>query len=737
MTTNVKPEIGSLEEALKIYFGYDSFRSNQKQIIENILNKKNTLVIMPTGAGKSLCYQLPAILMEGMTIVVSPLIALMKNQVDQLKARDIKAEFLNSSLPKKVYKEITQKVKNGEVKLLYVAPETLVKDSFLEIVSNIHISFVAIDEAHCISEWGHDFRPEYRSIRKAVNRIRKDIPIIALTATATPKVQLDIVKNLEIEDATVFRSSFNRPNLFYEVRPKVRAEEQIVRHIKKNPKSSGIVYCLSRKKVEEIAKLLNDNGIKAVPYHAGLDSATRSKHQDMFLNEDVQVVVATIAFGMGIDKPDVRFVIHYDIPKSIESYYQETGRAGRDSKFSHCILFYDYNDLRKLEKFLKDKPLSEREAAQHLLFEMAIFCESAVCRRKQIIHYFGEKFDEKDCNCMCDNCKYPKEKFDATEAVKLALQTIHLTGEKFDMRHLIRILLGRGSSDKVKLFGHDKLPVFGKGKNYEEYEWKSIYTQLLIYDYIVKDIEDYGILKLSEKGRKFLENPHPIKLYKVYDYSKFIEGKTSFLNKTEKIDESFKAYDEVLYTKLMKLRKKIAEQKGLPPYVIFLEESIEEMAIRYPTTEKELTQIKGVGTGKARKFGQPFLKLIREYIEENEIEKPEFFQLKSFNNKGKLKSNIIKLIDRKTPLDQIAELNNLEFSELLDIIEKMVFEGIKIDIDYYINEYLDEEEQEELIDFFASSEEDNLEEAYEEFGEDYDEDLIRLMRLKFYSDQAN
>ncbi len=734
MTTKVKNDIQSLEDALKFYFGYDSFRSNQKEIIENILQGKNTVVIMPTGAGKSLCYQLPTVLLDGMAIVVSPLIALMKNQVDQLKARDIPAEFLNSSLPKKVYRDIVKKVQNGEVKLLYVAPETLVKETFLDIVDGIHISFVAVDEAHCISEWGHDFRPEYRAIRKAVDRIRKDIPIIALTATATPKVQLDIIRNLEIEDATVFRSSFNRPNLFYEVRPKVRAEEQIVRHIKQNPGASGIVYCLSRKKVEEIARLLVNNGIKAVPYHAGLDAATRTKHQDMFLNEDVQVVVATIAFGMGIDKPDVRFVIHYDIPKSIESYYQETGRAGRDSKFSHCILFYDYNDLRKLEKFLKDKPLSEREAAQHLLFEMAIFCESAVCRRKQVIHYFGEEFDEADCNNMCDNCKHPKEKFDATELVKLALKTVQLVDEKFDMKHLIRILLGRATSEKIKLFNHHKLEVFGKGKDYEEHEWKSVYTQLIIYNFLVKDIEDYGILKLSDKGKEFLKNPYKVELYKTYEHSKLINQKDSIFNKVE---DNFKTYDEVLYNKLIKLRKRIADQYKLPPYVIFLEESIEQMAIKYPTTQQELVQIKGVGVGKAKKFGKPFLNLIREYVEENEIEKTEFFQMKGPNQKGKLKSDIIKLIDRKTPLEQIAEIQNMEFDDLLDFIEKMVFEGIKLDISYYIDEFLDLEEQEEMIDFFSEGETDNLEEAYEVFGEDYEEELIRLMRIKFYSDKAN
>ncbi len=735
MELNTQGKVMDLNAALKYYFGYDNFRGTQKEVIENILSGKSTVVIMPTGAGKSLCYQLPAILTDGMAIIVSPLIALMKNQVDQLKARDIAAEFLNSSLPKRTYREVLEKIRNNEVKILYLAPETLVKDAFLETIQNTPISFVAVDEAHCISEWGHDFRPEYREIRKAVDRIRPNIPIMALTATATPKVQLDIIRNLRIEDATVFKSSFNRPNLYYEIRPKVKPEEQIVRYIKEHPDASGIVYCLARKKVEQIARLLTENGIKAVPYHAGLDTATRSKHQDMFLNEDINVVVATIAFGMGIDKPDVRFVIHYDIPKSIESYYQETGRAGRDSKPSDCILFYDYNDLRKLEKFLKDKPLSEREAAQHLLFEMAIFCESAVCRRKQIIHYFGEEFDEKDCNNMCDNCRHPKEKYPAQKYVLLALQAVEAVGERFDMKHLIRVLLGKKGSDKIKLHKHHNLEVFGKGQDLSELEWKSVFTQLLIYGYLQKDIEDYGILKLTPKGKDFIQSPHDIELFKVYDYSKELEESKSLLSFAPK--EDFKGYDEVLYAKLMKLRKKIAKQLELPPYVVFLEESIEEMAMKYPTSLTELTKIKGVGMGKAKKFGEKFVKLIQEHVEENDIVKPTLFRMKNSNSKSKLKIDIIKMIDRRVPLDEIAEVNRLDFEELLDIIEKIVYAGSKINIDYFIEEELDEDDVEEIWDYFENSETDDLEEAIEELGDEFEEEIIRLVRIKFYSDNAN
>ncbi len=735
MELNTQGRVMDLNAALKFYFGYETFRGTQKEVIENVLNGNSSVVIMPTGAGKSLCYQLPAIITDGMTIVVSPLIALMKNQVDQLKARDISAEFLNSSLPKRVYREVLERIKNNEIKILYLAPETLVKDAFLETLHNTPVSFVAVDEAHCISEWGHDFRPEYREIRKAINKIRSDIPVMALTATATPKVQLDIIKNLEIEDAKIFKSSFNRPNLYYEIRPKIKPEEQIVRYIKEHPNASGIVYCLARKKVEQIAALLQENGIKAAPYHAGLDTATRSKHQDMFLNEDINVVVATIAFGMGIDKPDVRFVIHYDIPKSIESYYQETGRAGRDSKPSDCILFYDYNDLRKLEKFLKDKPLSEREAAQHLLFEMAIFCESAVCRRKQIIHYFGEEFDEKNCQNMCDNCRHPKEKYSAQEFVTLALRTVHLVGERFEMKHLIRILLGKKGSDKIKLHKHDKLEVFGKGTELSEAEWKSVFTQLLIYGFIEKDIEDYGILKLTNKGKKFLEKPHKIELFKIYDYSKEIENSKSKFSFVPK--EDFKGYDEVLYSRLIKLRKKIADKLGLPPYVIFLEESIEEMALKYPTSLSELTQIKGVGAGKANKYGKEFVELIAEYVEENEVVKPTLFRMRNSGTKSKLKMNIIKMIDRKISLDEIAEVNQLEFEELLEIIEKIIYAGSKINIDYYIEEELDEEDVEEIWDYFENTETDDLEEALDTLGEYFEEDIIRLVRIKFYSDKAN
>ncbi len=720
-----------LRQALKHYFGYDSFRGRQEEVIRYVLERRNVFVIMPTGAGKSLCYQLPALLMEGTAVVISPLVALMKNQVDQLRAYDIAAGFLNSSLSRKEYRIMQQRIARGEMKLLYVAPETFLKDDFLAILRQVPISFIAIDEAHCISEWGHDFRPEYRKLRPGINTINPNLPIMALTATATPKVQLDIQQNLEIQDAVVIKTSFNRPNLYYEIRPKTKdTVQQIIRYIKQHPRASGIVYCLSRKKTEELAKILNENGITAVPYHAGLDSATRTKHQDMFLNEDVRVVVATIAFGMGIDKPDVRFVIHHDVPKSIESYYQETGRAGRDGRPSDCILFYDYNNLMKLEKFLKDKPLSEREAGLHLLFEMATFCESAVCRRKQILHYFGESFDEKDCNKMCDNCRYPKERYDGTLEARLALEAVRQTHERFDMRHLIRILLGK-RTPQIRTFKHDQLPIFGQGSHRSELEWKSIYTQLIIHEYLKKEIEDYGVIKLLEKGKRFLEEkkPQPIYFFKPQEFT------------SEESDvpvEDFKAYDEVLFDKLLALRNKIAKEEGLPPYVIFQEASLEDMAMKYPITMKEFENIIGVGPGKARKYGRPFIELIREYVEENQIERPEEFMIRTSSpSSAKEKLFIIQQIDKRIPLDEIARMLNISFDELLTLIEQIIYSGSKINISYYIEEVLDPDAVEDIWDYFMNAETDDLAEAEAELGDEYDLDVIRLVRIQFYSHYAN
>lgn len=718
-----------LKGALKQYFGFDGFRGRQEEVIHNLLSGQDTFVIMPTGAGKSLCYQLPAIVMEGTALVISPLIALMKNQVDQLKAFGIEAGFLNSSMSRGDYEEVKQKTISGELKLLYVAPESLVKEEFIDFLRQATISFVAVDEAHCISEWGHDFRPEYRRIREILNHI-PHVPIIALTATATPKVQLDIQQNLKMAEAKVIITSFNRPNLYYEVLPKADPVTQIIKYIKKHPDKSGIVYCLSRRKVEELSELLKVNGIKSVPYHAGLDSATRSRHQDMFLNEDIHVVVATIAFGMGIDKPDVRFVIHYDVPKSIESYYQETGRAGRDGLEGNCILFYDFNDIVKLEKFMKDKPVSERESGRLLLYEMAAFCESGICRRKGMLHYFGEHFESADCRGMCDNCRHPKPKYDAKEHVRLGLQAVLETKEKFGISHVVQVLRG-GTSQQVVLNEHNILPIHGKGGDLTDKHWKAIFSQMIIQDFLVKDIDEYGVIKLSDKGRQFLANPTPIELIP-YEDPADVEKK-----REEQKIEDFKGFDEVLFDKLKKLRKKIADQREIPPYVIFQDPSLEDMATKFPISQEEFLNIVGVGQGKAAKFAGPFIEMIREYVEENDIQRPDSLIVKRTASKSMNKLFFIQHVDRKTPLDEIARLKNISMDELMTDLEHIIYSGTKLNLDYYIEDVLDDDKIEELYDYFMHAETDSLDAAEKEFGGDYTREEIQLVRAKFISEVAN
>jgi len=721
-------ELTDIHQCLKQYFGFDSFRGKQEEIVKTVMNGQDAFVIMPTGAGKSLCYQLPAIMMDGTALVISPLIALMKNQVDQMHSLGIEAGYLNSSMTKGDYEAVKMKAIDRILKMLYVAPETLVRDEFMDFIRSIQLTFVAVDEAHCISEWGHDFRPEYRRIRPILSQLNRDVPIIALTATATPKVQLDIQKNLQIEQSPIFKTSFNRHNLYYEIRPKVNPIPEIVKYIKQNDKKSGIVYCLSRRKVEEIAEILNMNGIKAVPYHAGLDSETRSNHQDMFLHEDVQVVVATIAFGMGIDKPDVRFVIHYDVPKSIESYYQETGRAGRDGLEGNCILFYQFNDIVKLEKFMKDKPLSEREASKHLLYEMAAFCESGVCRRKQLLHYFGESYDERQCNKMCDNCRYPKELFDATEETHAALKCVHELEGKFGFNYVIGVLRG-SNNQQIKEMGHTDLSTFGIGKDIEERHWKSILIQLVVNDYLIKDINDYGFLHLSPKAEAFLQNPYKVNLVTFQDFSQ--------LEKEHAIPvEEVKVYDPVLYERLIVLRKEIAKQHSLPPYVIFQETSLEEIATKYPLSIQEFENITGVGAGKAKKFAKPFIELIKKYVDEFEIERPEQYVVKTQGKNSADKLYIIQQIDRKVPLDEIAKYKEMTFQEVIEKVEQIIFSGMKLNLEYYIRQVVDEDKLEDIYDYFMSAKSDCLADASKELGSGYSPEEIQLVRAMFYSEKA-
>jgi ATP-dependent DNA helicase RecQ len=728
----VAEEKDELKAKLKELFGYGSFRGNQEAVIRNILNGKNTFVIMPTGAGKSLCYQLPALIEDGLAIVISPLIALMKNQVDQLNAYGINARFLNSTLSKGEITRLKKDCITGVVKLLYVAPESLNKEENIEFLQKVKVSFVAIDEAHCISEWGHDFRPEYRKIKTMIAQLG-EMKVIALTATATPKVQQDIQKNLQMEDADVFISSFNRKNLYYEVRPKKETKKQLIKFLKEHKGKSGIIYCLSRKKVEEIAQLLNVNGFRAAPYHAGLEPDVRVKNQDDFLNEEVDIIVATIAFGMGIDKPDVRFVVHYDVPKSLEGYYQETGRSGRDGLEGHCLMFYSHNDLNKLEKFNKDKSVQERENARVLLQEMEFYAESPVCRRMQLLHYFGEEYKEKNCG-MCDNCVHPRERFDGTEFVKIALEAVKQTNERFLLNHLVNVI--RGIEDEyVKSYAHFDLPVFGKGDQQDADFWKSVIRQALIYQYLEKDIENIGVLKITPKGNAFLKKPYPIELARDHDFTTDVEDEES----SERTVIS-KSYDERLFEMLKALRKKMAKEKDLPPYVIFQDPSLEEMATTYPTSKEELASVNGVGMGKVNKFGKPFLDLIQKYVDENDIETATDVVVKSSVNKSKIKIFIIQQIDRKVDLDEIAESKSINFDELLTEIENICYSGTKLNLDYYIDEVLDEDKQQQIFDYFLESETDSIEDAVEALKDedpDFTEDNLRLMRVKFLSEYAN
>lgn len=692
---------------------------------------------MPTGAGKSMCYQMPAIVQEGTAIVISPLIALMKNQVDQMNAVGIKARFLNSTLSKSEINKIKKATLAGELKLLYIAPESLTKEENVDFLSQAKISFAAIDEAHCISEWGHDFRPEYRRIKSIINQLG-DIPIIALTATATPKVQLDIQRNLQMEDADLFKSSFNRENLYYEVRPKKGIKKQLIKFIRENQGKSGVIYCLSRKKVEEIAQFLQVNGFKAAPYHAGFDPAVRMKNQDDFLNEEVDVIVATIAFGMGIDKPDVRFVIHYDVPKSLEGYYQETGRAGRDGLEGQCIMFYSYNDILKLEKFNKDKPVTEKENAKILLEEMSSYAESAVCRRKQLLHYFGEEYDDSACKKtgMCDNCRYDREKYDGQDYVKIVVEAVQQTEQRFGRGHLVSVI--RGSSNQyVKSYGHDKLPVYGKGKSEDEALWKSIVRQTLLNEFVEKDIENIGTLKLTQRGLDFLQNPHYVEFTKDLDFSD-VDQTEEENNETPASPNAGNSFDKVLFELLKAERKKIAKDKNLPPYVIIQDPSLQEMATTYPTTDEALANVNGIGMGKVQKFGQSFLKIIKQYVQDNEIDIEDVVVIKSSGNKSKNKIYIIQQIDRKIDLEEVAEQKGWKMTDLIDEMEIICFAGTRLNLDYYLEQVVDEDLQEDIIDYFLDADSDSIAEAMDEFdGEDITEDDMRLMRIKFLSEHAN
>ena len=725
-----------LKASLLEYFGFDSFKGEQEKVISNLLSNKNTFVIMPTGGGKSLCYQLPALMCEGTAIVVSPLIALMKNQVDairQVSENDGIAHFLNSSLNKGEISKVKNDVSNGLTKLLYVAPESLTKKENIEFLTNITISFFAIDEAHCISEWGHDFRPEYRRLKPIIKEI-DDVPIIALTATATAKVQSDIQKNLGMTDATVFKASFNRINLFYEVKPKKNVQKEIIRFIKPRVGKSGIIYCLSRKKVEEIAQLLQVNGISSLPYHAGLDPNTRAKHQDMFLMEEADVIVATIAFGMGIDKPDVRFVIHHDIPKSLESYYQETGRAGRDGGEGHCLAFYSYKDIEKLENFLHGKPIAEQEIGQQLLHEVAAYSETSINRRKFLLHYFGEEYDEVNglgAN-MCDNSQNPKEKIEGKQYVQLALECVKSVQGKHKVKYFTHLLTGKKTGEITTYKGIDS-PFFNKGAEEDEHFWHAVFRQIVVQGLIKKEVESYGTLSVTEKGDDYIASPHSFMLIKEHDFSD-----TDDLDIILNQKGGGGALDEKLFKMLKDLRKSIAVKKNIPPFVIFQDPSIEEMTMQYPINLEELQNITGVGTGKAQRYGIPFLDLIKKYVEENNIERVQDFVVKSIVNKSGKKVNIITNIDRKLPLEDIAKSQNKKIEELISEIENIVASGTKINIDYHLNNIIDEESQKEIYEYFLEdAETDNIKDAFDEFEGDYSEEELRLMKIKFMSEMAN
>jgi len=724
----------SLFDNLQTFFGFDNFKGDQESIITNILEGNNTFVIMPTGGGKSICYQLPALMSEGTAIVISPLIALMKNQVDQLRAfggSDSIAHFLNSSLNKTEIAQVKSDLLDGQTKLLYVAPESLAKQENVEFLRLLKISFVAVDEAHCISEWGHDFRPEYRKIRQVISGLGEHIPIIALTATATPKVQQDIVKNLQMTDATLFKSSFNRPNLFYEIRPKRDVIKEIIRYIKYNTGKSGIIYCLSRKKVEEVAESLNLNGIKALPYHAGLEPKVRAETQDKFLMEDAEVIVATIAFGMGIDKPDVRFVIHHDIPKSMEGYYQETGRAGRDGGEGVCIAFYAQKDVDKLAKFMKDKPVSEREIGTQILKEVIDYAESGVCRRKQILHYFGENFNETGCNCMCDNCKKPKQQFEAEEHLLTFLKLIKSTGEKFDDAHLLNIFMGSETAQTIA-YEQNKLPEFGLGKQEGEILWKSLIRQAVLNNFVSKDIDNYGLLRLTKGGKEFIENPYSLK----FILNELIENAAD--DDEDDVKHGTGALDTQLLLLLKDLRKKIAKQKNVPPFVVFQDPSLEEMCTHYPIATDELKQISGVGHGKALKFGAPFIELIKKYVDDNDIERPIDLVIKTQANKSALKVSIIQNIDRQIGLEDIARSKGISYFDILKELEAIVNSGTKLNLGYFVDEVIDEDRQDEVFDYFRAADTDSIDEALSDLGEsDYTREEIQLMRIKFMSELGN
>lgn len=781
----------TLKEKLKEIFGFDAFRGEQEAIINNIVSGHNTFVIMPTGAGKSLCYQLPAMVLEGTAIVISPLIALMKNQVDQMTAFGINAQFLNSTLNKSEMTRVKNDVLRGECRLLYIAPESLTKEDNLTFLKKAKLSFIAVDEAHCISEWGHDFRPEYRRIRGIIDEIDDKLPIIALTATATPKVQQDVQKNLNMEESNIFKSSFNRKNLYYEIRPKVDSKKQLIRYIANNKGKSGIIYCLSRKKVEEIASLLAVNGVKALPYHAGLETDTRMKNQDSFLNEKCDVIVATIAFGMGIDKPDVRFVIHYDAPKSLEGYYQETGRAGRDGLEGNCLMFYAYDDILKLEKFNKDKTVTERDNARALLHEMVSYSNLGVCRRRQLLSYFGE-YSDKDCG-FCDNCIKPTKKIKIEDEAVLGLKAVLQSGERFDVQHIADILTANTSNAYIRSHEHDKLEVYGSGKgmfvahdedDYEDDEeeeevelevsdddeeeakplavkyakpakkvenpakksdnkktsndyWVSVLRQMMVFGFLEKDIENaYGVAKLTEKGHKFLENSHPITVSEDHNYEYTESSDDDDISANNSSGGG--AFDSALFELLKALRKKIAKEKNVPPYVVFQDPSLEEMATTYPTTSQDLAQINGVGLGKVQKFGKPFLDLIMKYVDDNDIETTQDLVVKSAINKSKIKIYIIQQIDRKINLDEIVEAKDLTMTELIEEIEHICYSGTRLNLDYYINQIIDQDRQDDIYDYFMAAETDNIGAALKEFeSQDASEEELRLMRIKFLSEMAN
>lgn len=731
-----------LYSKLKEFFGFDSFKGDQEKIIRNLLEGKDTFVLMPTGGGKSLCFQLPALVMPGTAVVISPLIALMKNQVDVIRGfveeQDGIAHFLNSSLNRAQIQEVCNDVLSGVTKLLYVAPESLTKEENVELLKKVRISFYAVDEAHCISEWGHDFRPEYRRIRDMVQAIGR-APIIALTATATPKVQSDIQKNLGIMDATVFKSSFNRPNLFYEVRDKIEPEKDIIRYIKQNPGKSGIIYCLSRKKVEEIANLLNINGIRALPYHAGLDAKTRAENQDRFLMEDVEVIVATIAFGMGIDKPDVRFVIHYDIPKSIEGYYQETGRSGRDGEQSECITYYSYKDIRKLEKFMQGKPVSEQEIGRQLLMETVAYAESSRCRRKLLLNYFGEDYPKDNC-CLCDNCLNPKPTFDGRKEMCLVIELINSLPEHFKIEHLAMVLSGQANA-MIKSYHHDSLPLFGVGKEHNEKFWSAVIHQGLLMHLLEKEIETYGLLYVTPKGEEFFRNPSEIRL---------VEDRVFLGRGADDDDDEDSASDKAamkggggggdvaLLTMLKSLRKDLAGRLGLQPWILFSDPALEDMSILYPITFDELHNCQGVGEGKARKYGQEFINLIKRYVEENEITRPDDFVVKSAPDKSANKIYIIQSVDRRLSLEDIADARGMELDDLVSEIEVIVSSGTKLDLNYYIRQVVDDDVVEEIYDYFKNeAASDSAEDAIKALESDYDEMEIRLVRIKFLCEIAS